>query len=80
MKTQLTTSAQNLSSSSTRFRTGLILGGIVVAIIVSIFVAQDAVAQPVISSLVPHVTLVTKQAANQNTNLGVIANVLNILF
>ena len=80
MKTQITNPAQIPDSSSARFRTGLILGGILVAIIVSVFVAQDAIAKPVISSLLPQASLVAKQAGNQTSNMSVIANVMHILF
>jgi hypothetical protein len=53
MKTQATNPAQNLSGSRERFRTGLIFGGIVVAIIVSIFLVQDAGARPSFTHLIP---------------------------
>ena len=81
MKAQATNSAQNLFGSRERFRTGLIFGGIVVAIIVSIFLVQDAGAQPSITNLLPRGS-VSSHLAQPTTTVGVelISNMVTAWF
>jgi hypothetical protein len=56
--------AQKTSNNSERFRTGLILGGIVVAIIVSIFLTQDTGPESGLHSWLPQFTANVKLVAN----------------
>jgi hypothetical protein len=67
MEAQMINPAQNTSSNRERFRTGLILGGILVAIIVSIFLVRDAEAGATL--LLPHLATTTKQLFHQSSNL-----------
>jgi hypothetical protein len=69
MEAQMINPAQHTSSYRERFRTGLILGGILVAIIVSIFLVRDAEAGA--ASLLPHFATTTKQVVQESTKLGV---------
>lgn len=79
MKTQLTNIAQ---TTRERVRTGLVIGGIIVAVIVSLFVAHDVTAKPVVTSVLPALTSMTKHVTHQTTNLNVdgINKVIAILF
>jgi hypothetical protein len=70
METQIVNPAQNKSSNRERFRTGLILGGILVAIIVSIFLASDAGAVGG-AALLPHFTATAQHAAQESVSMGV---------
>jgi|GEM_PF-3866825 hypothetical protein len=82
MKAQLTNPVQNATNGRERFRAGLIAGGIVVAIIVSIFLSQEVSGQNLVPSIMPHTSMVAKQAAFQSTNIyvEVVTNVLARLF
>ncbi|MEJ1237067.1 hypothetical protein WBG78_03000 [Chryseolinea sp. T2] len=82
MKAQLTNPAQNATSSRERFRTGLILGGIVVAIIASIFFSQEVSGQAIVPSVMPHTSMLVKQVTHQSTNVcvEVVSNVIEHLF
>ena len=75
METQIVNPAQNKFSNRERFRTGLILGGILVAIIVSILLASDAGAEGG-ASLLPHFTATAQQAAHESVNISV-HNIVN---
>ena len=75
METQIVNPAQNKFSNCERFRTGLILGGILVAIIVSIFLASNAGAEGG-ASLLPHFTATAQQAAHESVNISV-PNIVN---
>jgi hypothetical protein len=80
MKTQATHPAQNLSGSRERVRTGLIFGGIVVAIIVSIFLVQDAGAQSSFNHLIPKTS--AKQLTHSGATFGVeaVSNLIVAIF
>ena len=82
MKAQLTNPVQNATSSHERFRAGLILGGIVVAIIVSIFLSQEVNGQTIVPSIMPHTSVVAKQVVLQSTNISVeaVIDVIERLF
>lgn len=69
MEAQMANLTQRISSSRIRFRTGLILGGIVVAVIVSSFLMQDTNFETGFSIL-PHLPSTTKQIVQQSTNLS----------
>ena len=82
MEAQMMNPAQNTSSKRELFRTGLILGGILVAIIVSIFLIKDAGAEVGAASLFPHFATTTKQVVHESASMGVenIAKVIVGLF
>lgn len=83
MKAQATNPAQSVTASKERFRTGLILGGIVVAIIVSIFLSHDVHGQIIIPSVIPHSTsLLIKTAEDQPAGIGiqVLVNIIERVF
>ncbi|HTF19755.1 MAG TPA: hypothetical protein VK658_16900 [Chryseolinea sp.] len=82
MEAQMIHSAQNTSRSLDGFRTGLIVGGILVAIIVSIFLLHDTGANAGVVSLLPQIAITTKQVAQQSANLGVenVTSVITNLF
>jgi hypothetical protein len=69
MKAQMILSAaQNASNSRERFRTGLILGGIVVAVIVSIFLTQNAGSESGLHLWFPQFTAKASLVANSVSN------------
>jgi hypothetical protein len=70
MEAQMMNPAQNTSSNRERFRTGLILGGILVAIIVSIFLVKDAGAVGD-ASLLPHFTATAQHFTQEAVSMGV---------
>ena len=78
MEAQMMNPAQNTSSNRERFRTGLILGGILVAIIVSIFLASDAGAVGD-GSLLPHFTAAAQHFTQESISMGV-QNLFSSLF
>ena len=69
MEAQMINPPQHTSSYRERFRTGLILGGILVAIIVSIFLVKDA--ETGAASLLPHFATTTKHVAHEYVSLGI---------
>jgi len=72
MKAQTTLSAAQTSSNNrARFRTGLILSGIVVAVIVSIFLTQDARAESGLHAWLPQFAAHTKLAANSMPSITI---------
>jgi hypothetical protein len=70
MEAHIINRAQTTTSSGERFRTVLILGGIIVAIIVSIFLVNDAGTEGGTASILPHFATATQQLMHKSAILG----------